>query len=128
MIESVGSNLAILVTLAGIWVLVGMTLIHRDPAGIEPPRTPLPTNVDVEAARGTARAMLMLVILLGALALFLWLAAPGFSGGGMMYEPPWYEVALPWAGPAIYLIGLGWMIRIYRANPEPDETTWRYRS
>lgn len=43
-------------------------------------------------------------------------------------EPPWYEVALPWAGAAGYLIGLGWMIRIYRADPEPDEPTWRYRT
>ena len=46
----------------------------------------------------------------------------------MFNEAPWYEAALPWAAAAGYLFGLGWMIRIYRADPEPDEPTWRYRS
>ena len=46
---------------------------------------------------------------------------------GMFYEPTWYEIALPWVGAFGYLFGLGWMIRIYRADPEPDEPTWRYR-
>ena len=143
LIEWVGANLGILVPLAGfLGVVVGVGIVlrvtrgesdtrapwrYRDPVKDVSARPPRPNKVDVEAARKTARSMLLLVIGLGILGFVMLLAAPGFIGG-MMYEPPWYAAALPWAGPAIYLIGLGWMIRIYRADPEPDETTWRYRS
>ena len=26
-----------------------------------------------------------------------------------------------------YVIGLTWMVRIYRSDPEPDQHAWRYR-
>ena len=26
------------------------------------------------------------------------------------------------------IVGLVWMIRIYRADPEPDQHAWRYRA
>ena len=72
-----------------------------------------------------ARALLIAAIAMPAFVVLLRVTQPGLSGG--MYEPQWYEVALPWAGVAGYLLGLSWMIRIYRADPEPDERTWRYR-
>lgn len=76
--------------------------------------------------RAVARYMIAFAALLPLVVLFAWVAEPGFSRG-MLYEPSWYEVAMPWAGAIGYLVGLGWMIRIYRADPEPEEPTWRYR-
>lgn len=35
---------------------------------------------------------------------------------------------IPFAGLAIQLIALAWMVRIYRADPEPDQGAWRYRA
>jgi hypothetical protein len=57
---------------------------------------------------------------------FLIIAAPGFSGGSMWEPPLWYRL-YPWAGVAAYLVGLGWMIRIYRTDPEAADNPWRYR-
>ncbi len=53
--------------------------------------------------------LLLFGVLLPILAGFLWLAAPG-GFRPMIYEPPWYETALPWVGAGGYLFGLGWMI------------------
>ena len=81
---------------------------------------------DVRRARETARALIFLVALLGSLTLFL--SQPAGFSGGMFDEPPWYEIVLPWAGWAVYLSGLAWMIRIYRTSHlEPDTSSWRYR-
>ena len=83
---------------------------------------------DVRRARETARAMIFLVVLIVPLTLFLWIAQPGHMGGDMFDDPPWYEAVLPWAGWAVYLSGLAWMIRIYRTSHlEPDTSSWRYR-
>jgi hypothetical protein len=82
---------------------------------------------DVARAQETARAMIAIVLLFGGLVFFLWIAAPGFSSG-MFYEPTWHEIALPWVGWVLYLVGLGWMIRIYRSRPETSRADWRYRS
>jgi hypothetical protein len=30
-------------------------------------------------------------------------------------------------GAAGIIVGFAWMIRIYRADPEPDQRVWRYR-
>jgi hypothetical protein len=78
------------------------------------------------AGRAVAKHMIIFAVLLPVAILLAWVAQPGHFGP-MFYEPPWYEVALPWAGAIGYLVGLGWMIRIYRADPEPEEPTWRYR-
>lgn len=78
----------------------------------------------------SSRAMIIFAILLAAATLFVLIAQPG-GFRGMFYEPPWYEVALPWVAAAGYLVGLAWMIWIYRRShlePEPDEPVWRYRS
>jgi hypothetical protein len=79
------------------------------------------------AGRAVAKHMIIFAVLLPVAILLAWVAQPGHMGGGMFDAPPWYEVALPWAGAIGYLVGLGWMIRIYRADPEPEEPTWRYR-
>jgi hypothetical protein len=77
--------------------------------------------------RAVARYMIVFAALLPVAILLVWVVQPGHIGGGMLYEPPWYVVALPWAGAIGYLVGLGWMIRIYRADTEAGESTWRYR-
>jgi hypothetical protein len=78
---------------------------------------------DVARALGLARAMILLAVMLGGLMLFLWVAAPGFSGG-----QPWFEAPLRWAGWAVYVLGLAWMVRIYRSRTETSREYWRYRS
>jgi hypothetical protein len=77
--------------------------------------------------RAVARYMIAFAVLLPLVVLFAWVAEPGFSRG-MLYEPPWYAAVLPWAGAIGYLVGLGWMVRIYRrSHLEPDTSYWRYR-
>jgi hypothetical protein len=78
--------------------------------------------------RAVARAMIVFAALVPLAVLIALVAQPGHIGGGMLYEPQWYEVALPWAGAIGYLVGLGWMICIYRrSHIEPDTSYWRYR-
>jgi hypothetical protein len=59
------------------------------------------------------------------------LAGPGFSSGlstGMRFGPVPVDAFLLLAGMTGILGGLVWMIRIHRADPEPDQHAWRYRS
>jgi hypothetical protein len=55
----------------------------------------------------------------------LFLAAPNSMGGGLQLG----FVAIIVFGTGILgiVIGLTWMIRILRADPEPDAKAWRYR-
>ena len=71
--------------------------------------------------------MIALAVVCGIAPLLLWIAQPGFMRP-MFGVTPW-PVDAPAMGLAIYFIGLGWMVRIYRAsaNPEPDARNWRYR-
>jgi hypothetical protein len=55
---------------------------------------------------------------------FVFVAAPGFMGGG---PPEWLTVGSWIVALAGVAVGLVWMIRIYRADPEPDQRAWRYR-
>ncbi len=101
---------------------------HREPRQEVPVPEQARPYAGPLAARRMARLLIGTAIVLPILTFFAWIAQPGFTGGPMFYEAPWYEAALPWAAAAGYLFGLGWMIRIYRADPEPDRGTWRYRS
>jgi hypothetical protein len=58
---------------------------------------------------------------------FLFIAAPQFGGGLSHREPPLIESLVPWAGVLGVIIGIVWMIRIARADPEAGESSWRYR-
>jgi hypothetical protein len=147
LLEKIWSNLGIVVPIAGfIGALVGVALIHRstrrevdpiaewryrdlasDPSLLHPrleERRYVPwsvsTRVDLPTARRNARTLLIASIAMPVV--LLWVLQPVIGG------VQWYEVALPCVGALGYLVGLGWMIRIYRADPEPDEPTWRYRS
>lgn len=71
------------------------------------------------------RVELTLAIAAPVVAGFLFVAAPNFSGG--FREPSLWEQLFPWAGIAGVFLGLIWMVRLSRPNPEPGERTWRYR-
>lgn len=137
------SNLGLLVPLAGlVGMLLGMAITvslgrgegdpvapwrYREPRHEVLVPAPARRRSDALAARRIARLLIGVAILLPIVMLIAWIARPGGTGP-MFYEPPWYEAALLLASAACYLFGLGWMIRIYRAEPEPDNRTWRYRS
>lgn len=74
------------------------------------------------------RAMIAIAVIAIAGTPVLIASAPGPMGGGPMMEPsPWSYAHLVVAGVGI-VVGLVWMIRIYRADPEPDQHAWRYRA
>ena len=81
-----------------------------------------------QRGRRIARALIVLAILYGLAVLFLWIAQPGYMGP-TFDDPPshWYGMAWIPGGLSAYFAGLGWMLRIYRADPESGERTWRYR-
>jgi NADH:ubiquinone oxidoreductase subunit K len=92
----------------------------------EPAVGPSPDMTEGQRGRRIARGLIVLAIVWGLGALFLWVAQPGFMDP-MFVKRQSFEIALPIAGVASYFIGLGWMVRIYRAHSEPGERTWRYR-
>jgi hypothetical protein len=61
------------------------------------------------------------------LAGFLFVAQPGTMGGPMFNEPSLFETLLPWAAIAGVVIGIVWMLRLSRPDPEAGERSWRYR-
>ena len=74
-----------------------------------------------------AKAELAITALVGfVIAPFLYVAAPG-GVEPMFSAHEWQENALVAIAVAGMLIGFAWMVRIYRAEPEPDQRAWRYR-
>jgi hypothetical protein len=76
--------------------------------------------------RRIARQMIVLAVLPGLVMLFAWITQPGYIGP-MFRVVPWFVPYIPFIGFLMYVLGLGWMVRIYRADPEPDRPSWRYR-
>jgi hypothetical protein len=59
-----------------------------------------------------------------ALMAFLFAAAPN-----TVYDGPGVGDSVPtWLGVVGIAVGLVWMWRIHRADPEPDPRAWRYRA
>ena len=56
------------------------------------------------------------------------LTAPGTMGGGPAEGTPVWPTAFYGLGVAGVIVGLVWMVRIHRADPEPDQHAWRYRA
>jgi hypothetical protein len=126
-----------------IGMFVGLFLMVRirrsdpepDPRDWRYRELPVPVRVSSwsvgRRGRAIARSMIVVAGALIPLMLFYLVAGPG-SMGGPMFEPRYFGLTLHAAtlvlGFGGMAAGLGWMIRIYRADPEPDEPTWRYRS
>ena len=67
-----------------------------------------------------------------AIAGIAYIAAPSFMGDGMIWVSMSWELRLlvalaPWAGVAGTLVGVAWMLRLSRPDPEPGQRSWRYR-
>jgi hypothetical protein len=60
------------------------------------------------------------------LAGILWISAPGMIGP-MFYEPPPFGWLLPLVAIAGLVVGIVWMLRLSRQDPEAGERSWRYR-
>ena len=81
-----------------------------------------------QVGRSLARVELAVAAFSGfVLAPFLYVAAPGKLEPMFSTTPEWLETALAGIAVAGILIGFTWMVRIYRADPEPDQLAWRYR-
>lgn len=79
---------------------------------------------DGQRGRRRARALIGLAIGCGLATLYIVVARLGWFDPMFM---SWWAIALPVVAVASYSIGLGWMLRIYRAHTEPGKRTWRYR-
>jgi hypothetical protein len=77
-----------------------------------------------QRGRAYAKAELILAVLIVIGGAFLYVAQPARSTP--MSGPDPMPILI--IGIAGVVIGLGWMIRIYRADPEPDQGAWRYRA
>lgn len=73
--------------------------------------------------RRMARAMLVLAVVPFVVVAFLVFAAPATMGP----QPSLFDFWPAWLGIVIAVVGLVWMIRIYRADPEAHPSFWRSR-
>jgi hypothetical protein len=76
--------------------------------------------------RRTARFILLATIAMDAPLALLLLAPPNMMGGPMRIPTgiPLGTITLA-LGSVLNLVGLAWMIRIYRTNPEASRSSWR---
>ena len=84
------------------------------------------SNARARSGRAAARTMLIGVVMVLGIVGFLFIAAPNGSGTTVSYSGP-LAILVPAAGVLGLIIGLGFMVRILRADPEPDTKAWRYR-
>ena len=79
------------------------------------------SNARARRGRASARSLFAAVLILLAFVAFLFLNMPNTFG------PYLIEWIAPGLGILGILVGLAWMIRILRADPEPNSSAWRYR-
>ena len=96
-----------------------------DDHDVELPVIPLPGY----EARQRARVMVALPVIVASVVALLSITAPT-PMGGMESDPDPLGALVPGIGIGMFLVGLAWMIRIYRVacDVEPDHGNWRYRS
>ena len=80
----------------------------------------------LQGARFLIRAELAVAIIALLIAAFWYVAAPGASMP-MFWKPPLLVALAPWAGGIGLVVGIAWMVRLSRPDPEPGERSWRYR-
>jgi membrane protein YdbS with pleckstrin-like domain len=83
----------------------------------------LPVGMTRRGLRGRRLARLMFVSAIAPVALLalLFLAAPQTMGPDPGPSVQWFAAA----GVALYVLGVVWMIRIYRLDPEAHQSFWR---
>ena len=90
----------------------------------------LPAGMTGQGLRGReiARVMIVIAIAIPVLLGLLVMSAPNTMGGGMQTGDPG-PLGTVLIGVAIlaYVVGLAWMVRIYRADPEAHVSFWRSR-
>ena len=76
--------------------------------------------------RRTAKALLIVTLVLDGLAAALLLSRPNDMGPMFAGPPePAFGLLIVAAGVVLNLIGLVWMVRIIRADPEAHASSWR---
>lgn len=87
----------------------------------------------LDRARFLIRAELVVAVAAPVLAGFLWVAQPGTMGGamslggGLPFGWSLIEMLIPWVGGIGVIVGIVWMLRLSRPDPEPGVRSWRYR-
>jgi hypothetical protein len=81
------------------------------------------SNAKAQRGRRIAREMFAGALLILVVIAFFMLVAPNTMGP----EPDSRATLLSAVGVLGVAIGLLWMVRILRADPEPDTAAWRYR-
>ena len=81
-----------------------------------------------QLGRQIGRAMIALAVGGIALTAFMLISAPTMMGGGPMTGTPVWTYAFYALGGLGVVVGLVWMVRIHRADPEPERHAWRYRA
>jgi hypothetical protein len=76
--------------------------------------------------RRLARLMLVAVLATDALVALLFIATPNCMCPLYIEPPPFSQWLVPAIGVGAQAIGLAWMIRIYRADPEGHRSWWRF--
>jgi Flp pilus assembly protein TadB len=77
--------------------------------------------------RRLARLLLLVAFAVDLFLVYLYVAAPNFIEP-MFHEPPSGLVwrMIPVVGIVLNLVGLAWMVRILRADPEGSRSWWRF--
>jgi hypothetical protein len=87
------------------------------------------SNARARRGRRLARLIFAVAVIPLVVVAFFFVAAPNGPQGLYLEEPQPHALAV--AAPVIAIlgivIGLVWMVRILRADPEPDAKSWRYR-
>jgi hypothetical protein len=81
----------------------------------------------LDQARFLIRAELTLAIAVPVIAGFMWVAAPGTMVEPMFINVPLFVTLLPLVGVVGFIVGIVWMLRLSRPDPEAGERSWRYR-
>jgi len=122
LIESIAPCLGIAMYLVGLVWMVRLSRSYREE--VESAWRYRDRQRRLDRARSLIRAELAIAIAVPLVAGFLFIAAPHTFGAP---EPAFVQSIVAVVGVALYIVGLVWMIRLSRANPENGESAWRYR-
>jgi len=85
------------------------------------------SNARARRGRRLARAIFAVALIPLGLYAFFFIAAPNGPSAMYLQEPGPIWLIVPAIGVMGLAVGLLWMVRILRADPEPKAKGWRYR-